>query len=75
MAALRQHEAECAMHETQDLATLARCLNRARVSGRIARARQWQLKNTDGTAGHRQVVLALVDVASGESLALTLRQS
>ena len=59
------------MHETREVAPLAGCLHRARAGERIERARQWLLEYADGGAGERQVVLALVDAASGESLALT----
>ena len=59
------------MHETREVAPLAGCLHRARAGERIERARQWLLEYADGGAGERQVVLALVDVAGGESLALT----
>ena len=59
------------MHETREVAPLAGCLHRAPVGERIERARRWLLEYADGSAGQRQVVAALVDVASGESLALT----
>ena len=59
------------MHETREVAPLAGCLHRARAGERIERARQWLLEYADGGAGQRQVVLALVDLAGGESLALT----
>ena len=59
------------MHPTREVATLARCLHRARAPERIARARRWLLDYADSRAGQSRVVLALVDLATGESLALT----
>ena len=71
MAALPRYEADCAMHETREVATLAGRLHQARADDRIERARQWLLEYADCAAGQRHVVLALVDVASRESLAVT----
>ena len=59
------------MHPTHEVATLALCLDRARAPDRIARARRWLLDYADSAEGQSRVVLALVDRASGESLALT----
>lgn len=59
------------MHATREVGALARCMQRACAGDRIERARQWLLGYADSSAGQSRVVLALVDLASGESLALT----
>lgn len=61
------------------MSTVRRCTPHAKsrpsrgasiAPARIARARQWLLDYADSAAGRTHVVLALVDLASGESLAL-----
>ena len=59
------------MHFTRDFAPLVRSMHRAPSSDRIDHARAWLLDYADSAAAQSRVVLALVDVASGESLALT----
>ena len=59
------------MHETREVTTLASRMHRARASDRIGRTRRWLLDYADSGAGQQRVVVAFVDLASGESLALT----
>ena len=63
------------MHATREVGALGRCMQRACAGDRIKRARQWLLDYADSGAGQSRVVLALVDLASGESLALTSGRS